>query len=45
MFVLIMFYQQAGAWPLGQANLTSFVLPQELVKSVQMVSTLNSFII
>lgn len=27
---------QAGAWPLGQANLTSFVLPQELVKSVQM---------
>ncbi|KAF6213468.1 hypothetical protein GE061_011188 [Apolygus lucorum] len=27
---------QAGAWPLGQVNLTSFVLPQELVKSVQM---------
>lgn len=27
---------QAGAWPLGQTNLTSFVLPQELVKSVQM---------
>lgn len=27
---------QAGAWPLGQANLTSFALPQELVKSVQM---------
>ncbi|XP_073990982.1 cullin 2 [Rhodnius prolixus] len=27
---------QAGAWPLGQTNLTSFALPQELVKSVQM---------
>ncbi|BES92469.1 unnamed protein product [Nesidiocoris tenuis] len=27
---------QAGAWPLGQANITSFTLPQELVKSVQM---------
>ncbi|XP_014262650.1 cullin-2 [Cimex lectularius] len=27
---------QAGAWPLGQANVTSFQLPEELVKSVQM---------
>uniref|UniRef100_A0A1B6DHH6 Cullin-2 n=1 Tax=Clastoptera arizonana TaxID=38151 RepID=A0A1B6DHH6_9HEMI len=26
---------QAGAWPLGQTNLTSFAVPQELEKSVQ----------
>lgn len=28
---------QAGAWPLGQALVTSFALPQQLEKSVQMV--------
>lgn len=27
---------QAGAWPLGQSNLTSFAIPQELERSVQM---------
>ncbi|XP_069703724.1 cullin-2 isoform X1 [Periplaneta americana] len=27
---------QAGAWPLGQSALTSFAVPQELEKSVQM---------
>lgn len=29
---------QAGAWPIGQSNLPSFSIPQELEKSVQMVS-------
>ncbi|KAG8233605.1 hypothetical protein J437_LFUL001016 [Ladona fulva] len=27
---------QAGAWPLGQSSLTSFAVPQELEKSLQM---------
>lgn len=27
---------QAGAWPLGQSNLTPFAIPQELERSVQM---------
>uniref|UniRef100_T1JK90 Cullin family profile domain-containing protein n=1 Tax=Strigamia maritima TaxID=126957 RepID=T1JK90_STRMM len=27
---------QAGAWPLGQSNLTTFAIPQELERSVQM---------
>lgn len=30
---------QAGAWPLGQSNLTPFAIPQELEKSVQMFET------
>ncbi|XP_066149057.1 cullin-2 isoform X1 [Euwallacea fornicatus] len=30
---------QAGAWPLGQAVVTSFALPQQLEKSVQMFET------
>ncbi|KAL1115891.1 hypothetical protein AAG570_006180 [Ranatra chinensis] len=30
---------QAGAWPLGQTNLTSFAVPPELVSSVQMFET------
>lgn len=30
---------QAGAWPLGQAVVTPFALPQQLEKSVQMVSS------
>lgn len=29
---------QAGAWPLGQAVVTPFAVPQQLEKSVQMVS-------
>lgn len=29
---------QAGAWPLGQAIVTPFALPQQLEKSVQTVS-------
>lgn len=29
---------QAGAWPIPQTNLTSFSLPQELEKSVRVVS-------
>lgn len=29
---------QAGAWPLGQAVITPFAVPQQLEKSVQMVS-------
>lgn len=29
---------QAGAWPLGQSIVTSFALPQQLEKSVQMVT-------
>lgn len=28
---------QAGAWPLGQAVITPFALPQQLERSVQMV--------
>jgi hypothetical protein len=32
---------QAGAWPLGQTNLTSFAVPPELIKSVQMVFILT----
>jgi hypothetical protein len=32
------FLFKAGAWPLGQNLLTPFALPQELEKSVQMVS-------
>lgn len=33
---------QAGAWPLGQSIVTSFALPQQLEKSVQMVSTFST---
>ena len=29
---------QAGAWPITQSNLPSFSLPQELEKSVRIVS-------
>ena len=29
---------QAGAWPIGQSNLPTFAIPQELEKSVRMVS-------
>jgi hypothetical protein len=32
------FLFKAGAWPLGQNLLTPFAVPQELEKSVQMVS-------
>lgn len=27
---------QAGAWPIGQSNLPTFAIPQELEKSVRM---------
>lgn len=32
---------QAGAWPLGQAVVTPFALPQQLERSVQMVKNKN----
>lgn len=35
---------QAGAWPLGQAVVTPFALPQQLEKSVQMVRVFLIFI-
>ena len=33
---------QAGAWPIGQSNLPSFAIPQELEKSVSMVGNAHS---
>lgn len=34
---------QAGAWPLSQAVVTPFALPQQLEKSVRMVITINNY--
>ncbi|CAC5381571.1 CUL2 [Mytilus coruscus] len=33
---------QAGAWPIGQSNLPTFAIPQELEKSVRMFETFYS---
>ena len=38
-------YFQAGAWPIGQSNLPTFAIPQELEKSVSMVGRLIAIMI
>ncbi len=36
-YIYILVGFQAGAWPIGQANLPTFAIPLELEKSVRMV--------
>lgn len=36
--LISLFTTQAGSWPLGQAAVTSFTIPQEFTQSMQAVS-------